>query len=171
VMGLEEIAAGVEVTTEQRDPGVATIDATGATLEQRLEPFADDLPCSPAAAATVLDRYTAGASVGAAGRAAGVAPATAARVLHLLGESVSPAGPTGRDIVADWVAGDLARSEAIELSRLSETEFALAAYVETHEPIDEACAAIEGLLAARASDRDRPLSDAVGEPPGDFGSD
>lgn len=163
-MGLAEIAAGIEVTERQDERGVATVDATDATLAQRLEPFADGLPCSPAAAATVLEEYTGGAAVGAAGRAAGVAPATAAKTLHLLGESVSPAGPTGREIVRDWIAGDLSRTEALELSRLSEAEFALAAYVETHEQIEEACAAVEGVLAARSVDDEQPLADAVGDP-------
>ena len=163
-MGLADIAEGIEVTERQDERGVATVDATDATLTERLEPFADDLPCSPAEAATVLDRYTEGAAIGATGRAAGVAPATAAKTLHLLGESVSPAGPTAREIVRDWIAGDLSRTEALELSPLSEAEFALAAYVETHDPSEEACAAVEGVLAARSVNDEQPLADAVGDP-------
>jgi len=139
-MGLAEIASGIEVTTEQRHRGVATIDDTGATLEECLEPFGPELPCEPAAAATVLDRYAAGGSVGAAAAAADVAPVTAAKTLHLLGESVAP-------VVRDWIAGEVSRSEAVELARVSETELALAAYVETHEPIEEARAAVAGVLA------------------------
>jgi len=148
-MGLADIAEGLEVTTPQDERGVAVVDDTGGSLSERLEPFAGELPCSPAAAATVLERYTAGADVGAAGQAAGVAPTTAAKTLHLLGESVSPLGPTGRDVVRDWIAGRLSRSEALELARVGEESFALAAYVQTHDPLEEASAAVEGVLAAR----------------------
>jgi hypothetical protein len=163
-MGLAEIAAGIEITETQEERGVATVDTTGATLEERLDPFAAELPCTPAAAATVLDSYAAGADVGAAGRAAGVAPVTAAKTLHLLGESVSPVGPTGREVVRDWIAGELSRTEALELTRLSEAEFALAAYIETHDRIEAACAAVEGVLAARSAGREEPLTDAAGDP-------
>lgn len=147
-MGLADIAAGLEVTQSQEERGVATVDTTDASLTERLEPHADALPCDADAAATILERYAAGASIGAAGRAAGVAPVTAAKTLHLLGESVSPLGPTGRDILRDWIDGDLSRTEALELTRLGEREFALATFVETHEPLEAACVAIEGVLAA-----------------------
>lgn len=147
-MGLSEIAAGIEVTDRQEDRGVATVDETDATVADRLEPVAEDIPCSPSAAATVLERYSEGASVGSAGRAAGIAPTTAAKTLHLLGESVSPLGPMGRDIVADYLAGRLSRSEALELVRVGEDSFALAVYIETHDPLEEAATAIEGVLAA-----------------------
>jgi hypothetical protein len=162
-MGLSDIAAGIEITETQEESGVATVDATDATLADRLDRFAQQLPCSPTAAATVLERYTAGAAIGPAARAAGVAPMTAAKTLHLLGESVSPLSPTGRDVLGDWIAGDLSRTEALELTRLSESEFALATYVETHDPIEDACAAIEGVLAARGVP-ERALTDAVGGP-------
>ena len=163
-MGLSEIADGIEVTATQETRSVATVDATDASLAERLAPFADALPCEAEAAATVLERYAGGASVGAAGHAAGVAPVTAAKTLHLLGESVSPLGPTGREIVRDWIAGDLSRSEALELTRAGETEFALAAYVETHEPLEDACAAIEGVLAARQTADETPLAETMSEP-------
>jgi len=163
-MGLSEIAAGLEVTERQQARGVATVDATGANLAERLEPFADELPCTPGEAATVLEQYAGGTSVGAAARAADIAPVTAAKTLHLLGESVSPLGPTGRAVVRDWVAGDLSRTEAIELTRVGETEFALAAYVETHDPLAEACAAVEGVLAADRLPDGSPLGDATGDP-------
>lgn len=159
-MGLSEIAAGLEVTAEQEEHGVATVDDTDATLAERLEPFAAQLPCAPDEAATVIERYTAGGSVGAAGQTAGVAPTTAAKTLHLLGENVSPAGPTAREVVRDWIAGDLSRSEAEQLSRLGPEEFALATYVETHEPLPDACAAVEGVLAGQAVGR-QPLEDTM----------
>jgi hypothetical protein len=160
-MGLGDIAAGVEVTTEQCDRGVATVDRTGEPLADRLDAVADDLPCDGETAAAVVERYAGGGSVGTAARAAGVAPMTAAKTLHLLGESVSPLGPTGRDVVRDWLSGDLSRSDAVELARVSETEFALAAYVETHDPLPEARAAVEDALAVdRSAD---PLAETRSE--------
>lgn len=162
-MGLADIADGIEVTTAQEKRGVATVDCTDATLEERLAAFESELPCSADEAATVLERYTAGGSVGAAGRAAGLPPVRAAKTLHLLGESVSPVGPTGSEVVRDWIAGELARSEAMELTGLGREEFALAAYVETHDPHEEACASIEGVLAARHSDSADPLSDTMSD--------
>ncbi|MFB6142622.1 MAG: hypothetical protein ABEJ30_04685 [Halorientalis sp.] len=146
-MALSDIAEGVAVTAEQRDRGVATVDETGAPLAERLADHAAALPCDPVATATVVEAYAGGAAVDAAGHAAEVAPVTAAKTLHLLGEQVSPLGPTGRDVVADWVAGHLSRTEALELTGASERELALAAYVETHDPIAEAREAVAATLA------------------------
>jgi len=162
-MGLSKLAAGLEVTERQRERGVATVDTTDADLAERLAPFAEELPCAPGDAAAVLERYAEGASVGAAAHAAGIAPVTAAKTLHLLGESVSPLGPTGREVVRDWIAGELSRSDALELTRAGETEFALAAYVETHEPIEDACAAVEGVLAADRLADETPLAETMSD--------
>jgi hypothetical protein len=162
-MGLADIAAGIEVTDHQDEQGVATVDDTDATLAERLAPFEAELPCSADDAGTILERYAGGGSVGDAGRAAGVAPITAAKTLYLLGESVSPATPLQQEILADWHRGDLSRTEAIELTGLTETEFALAGYVETHEPLEAACAEIEGVLAAQSLATTDPLADAVGD--------
>lgn len=146
-MGLSDIAADVEVTAEQRDPGVATVDETGGDLADRLAPVADELPCSAADAAALVEAYANGRSVGGAGEAAGLPPITAAKTLHLVGvEGVCPLGPAGRDVVADWIAGRLRRSEARELASASETEFLLTAFLETHEPIDAAREAVEPVL-------------------------
>ncbi|MFW5974301.1 MAG: hypothetical protein ACOCPZ_02840 [Natrialbaceae archaeon] len=147
-MGLSEIAAGIEVTERQDERGVATVDGTDHTLAERLAPFEAEFPCTAEQAATVLERYAEGGSVGDAGRAAGIAPTTAAKTLHLLGESVSPVGPMGREIIGDWIDGRISRTEALELARVGEETFALAVYVETHEPIEAACREIEGVLAA-----------------------
>lgn len=163
-MELAEIASGIEVTESQEERGVATVDQTDASLAERLEPFGDELPCSHDAAATIIDRYSEGASVGAAGRAAGRTPTTAAKTLHLLGESVFPLGPMARDVIQDLLAGELSRSDALELTRAGEETFALAVYVETHEPLEEACAAIEGVLAASHTDSSDPLSETMSEP-------
>lgn len=162
-MELSEIAAGIEVTEAQEEHSPATVDTTDTTLSEQLAPFAEELPCSPEAAATALERYSEGKSVGDAGRAAGLAPVTAAKTLHLLGESVSPVGPMGKDVIQDWIGGQLSRTEALELTRVSEEEFGLAAYVETHEPIEAACAAVEGVLAARHADQRRPLSETMSD--------
>lgn len=158
-MGLADIAAGVEVTTEQRDRGVATVDRTDDSLAERLAGHEDALPTSTETAATVLERYAAGDSVGTAARKAGTAPITAAKTLHLLGESVHPLGPTAREVVADWLAGDLSRTEAVELARATETEFALAVYVQTHDPLVDACAAVEDALSVRHSIEQDPLEE------------
>lgn len=150
-MALSDIAAGVEVTVEQRNRGVATVDDTGGDLRERLAERADALPCHPEAAATVVETHTAGRSVGESARAAGIAPVTAAKTLHLLGVTgVSPVGPTGREIVRDWLDGELSRSEATTLAGVDETTFSLAAFVESHEPIDALAAAVEGALSSRA---------------------
>lgn len=135
-MTLSDIADGLEVTTEQRDRGVASVDATTGDLRERLAEFADDLPCDATSAATVIESHTAGKSVGDSARAAGVAPMTAAKTLHLLGcEGVSPLTPRAHEIIEDWLSADLSRTEARELTGANETEFALATFVETHDPI------------------------------------
>lgn len=149
-MGLSDIAEGVEVTTQQRDRGVATVDRTGTPLADRLEPFAASLPTDPATAARVIERYAAGGSIGQAAAAAGVARVTAAKTLHLAGEAVSPLGPTGREIVRDWIAGELSRTDALALTRATPAEFALAAYVETHDPLEAARDAVAGAIDAGA---------------------
>jgi hypothetical protein len=160
-MGLSDIAAGVEVTTEQRDPGVATVDRTEGSLAERLAAVDSELPCDAETAATVVERYAGGGSVGAAARAAGVVPMTAAKTLHLLGESVSPVGPMGREILEDYLAGDLPRTEARQLARVSETEFALAVYVATHDPLPDGRAAVEDALAVE-TDAD-PLAETMSD--------
>lgn len=156
-MTLSDIAAGLEVTTEQQQRGVAVEDDTDRTLAERLDPFADALPCTPAAAAVLVKTYVGGASVGAAAREANLAPVTGAKTLHLLGERVSPLGPTGRGVVRDWIAGRLSRADALELTGLDDHAFALATFIETHDPLPEAT----GLVATvdTATGRD-PLADA-----------
>jgi hypothetical protein len=162
-MGLADIAAGVAVTTEQRDRGVATVDETAAALADRLVEYDDALPCSPTAAATVVDAYAAGRSVGDAARVAEMAPMTAAKTLHLLGEAVQPVGPVGRDVIGDWLAGRLSRSEATTLAGVTDREFALAVYVLTHEPIPGAREAVAATLRPERNGLVDGLADAVGD--------
>ena len=142
-MGLSEIAAGVEVTTEQTDRGVATVDDTDIDVERRLREFEADLPCTAVAAGTVLERYRAGESAEGAAAAASLAPVTAAKLLHRCGfEGITPLSPTARRVLGDWLDGRLARAEARELTGASDAEFALATYVATHEPIAELADAV-----------------------------
>jgi hypothetical protein len=149
-MGLAEIAAGITVTTKQRDRGVTTVDDTAAGLEERLRPHADALPCDPVAAATVLESHTAGGSVGDSAREAGIAPMTAAKALHRCGvPGVTPLGPTARRVLRDWLAGELSRTDALALTGASEAEFALGAYIETHDPVPELSEAVDGALSPR----------------------
>jgi hypothetical protein len=77
---------------------------------------------------------------------------TAAKLLHRCGVTgLSPLGPTGRRIVRDWLAGDLPRTEATELAGADEADFALAAYVETHDPVPDLADAVEGVLEPDAT--------------------
>lgn len=146
-MTLSDIAAGIEVTAKQHERGVPTIDGTDDDLTSRLADHAAALPCEPAAAATVIETYAGGTSVGDVARAAAVAPMTAAKTLHRCGEpGISPLGPTGRRIVRDWLAGDVSRADAVELTRATDEEFALAAYVESHDPVPGLVEATEAAL-------------------------
>ncbi|MFB6101677.1 MAG: helix-turn-helix domain-containing protein [Haloplanus sp.] len=146
-MALSDIAAGIEVHDRQRERGVPTVDATEDDLVGRLDEYADRLPCTPEAAATVLDAYAAGTSVGDCARKAGLTPMTAAKLLHRCGVTgLSPLAPTARRIVRDWLDGNLPRSEAVELVGADEADFALATYLETHEPVPDLADAVEGVL-------------------------
>jgi hypothetical protein len=146
-MGLSEIAEGIEVTTEQDERGVATVDDTESSLVERLAEHESDLPCTAEATASVLDAHSAGTSVGESAREAGVAPMTAAKALYRCGVAgVCPLGPTAREIVGDWVSGEIARSTARELTDAPEADFALTAYVETHDPIPELSGVADDVL-------------------------
>ncbi|WP_311170426.1 hypothetical protein [Halobellus ordinarius] len=152
-MGLSEIAAGLELTTEQVDRGVATVDDTDVDRDARLREHESDLPCTAAAAGTVLDRYESGARVGEAGEAAALAPVTAAKLLHRCGfDGVTPLAPTARQVLRDWLEGRLSRADALELTGADEAEFALAAYVETHDPIPELAETVRRDAAAPLAD-------------------
>lgn len=156
-MGLSDIAAGIEVTTEQRDRGVATTDDTATSLDERLAPFADELPCQPTAAARLLDAYADGASIGRAAAAAGVPPTDASKALYRLGEPIDPLSPTAERVIDDWLAGELSRTEARTLANVGDAEFALGVYVATHEPIEGAEHAVADALAI--GHRTDPLAD------------
>lgn len=162
-MGLSEIAAGIEVTSHQRERGVATVDETGGDLVDRLIAHADALPCTPEAAATVVETHATGTSVGASARAAGVTPVTAAKTLHRCGVSgVTPLAPTARRVVRDWLTGELSRADALALTGADGAEFALAAYVESHESDPELSAAVAG-VDVETDGRDG-LDDAIPDP-------
>lgn len=143
-MALSDIAEGLEVTVERRDRGVATVDGTGDDLCTRLRAHADDLPCTPEAAATVVETYTDGRRIGASARDAAVAPTTAAKVLHRCGVAgVTPLTPEARRIVRDWLDGLLSRADALDLTGATDAEFALGVYVETHDPVPELASAVD----------------------------
>lgn len=156
-MTLSEIAAGLEVTDEQRERGIATGDETDASLAERLEPFAERLPCSPEAAAALADAYIEGASIGRAAAVADVPKTTAAKALYLLGEPIDPLTPTAKRVLNDWLTGDLSRTEARTLAGVGDEEFALGAYIATHDRIDGAESAVAGTISMPGDD---PLADA-----------
>jgi hypothetical protein len=146
-MTLSDIAAGIETRDRQRERGVPTVDATESDPVERLAAHADALPCTPAAAASVLETYAAGTSVGDCAREAGIAPMVAAKLLHRCGiAGLSPLGPTARRVLRDWLDGELPRSEALALVDADEADVALATYVETHEPVPELADAAAGIL-------------------------
>jgi hypothetical protein len=146
-MALSDIAAGIEVREGQHDRGVPTVDATEDGLAARLEDHAERLPCTPEAAASVVEAYAAGTSVGDCAREAGLAPMTAAKLLHRCGVTgLSPLTPTATRILRDWLDGDLPRSEAVALTGADEAAFALATFVETHDADPDLADAVEGVL-------------------------
>ena len=153
-MGLSEIAEGVETTQPQQERGVAVVDRTDRSIEHAIEPFVEALPCGRQAAVTIVEQYRSGKRIGDAAREAGVAPMTASKTLHLLGfDGLSPLSPLGRDVLRDWLAADLPRADALALTDASESEFALAAYIETHDPLDGA--------EERIQDASTPDTDAM----------
>jgi hypothetical protein len=173
-MTLSEIADGLEVTSRQCDRGVAVADDTATPLVDRLEPYADDLPCTPAATATLVDAYTAGRSIGDAAREAGVTPMTGAKALHRCGVSgVCPLAPSRRGVVRDWLDGRIARSEAVALAGGDDADFALATYVETHDPVPAVANVVDAHVAGTAplggglaGGDDEALGGALGSPDG-----
>lgn len=150
-MTLSDIAEGVATTQTQQDRGVAVVDRTDRSVAAAIEPVADALPCDAAAAEAIVTAYAEGASVGDAANAGGVPPVTAAKTLHRLGfEGLSPLSPLARDICRDWLDAELSRADALELTQASETEFALAAYIETHEPLAGASETIQDAMSTAA---------------------
>ena len=158
-MTLSDIADGLEVTSRQRDRGVVVADDTDTPLVDRLREYAEELPCTPEATATLVDEYTAGRSIGDAARDAGVSPMTAAKTLHRCGVTgVCPLAPTRRGVVRDWLDGRLARSEAVELAGGDDADFALATYVETHDPVPPVADAVDAAVAGSS-----PLGGGLGD--------
>lgn len=146
-MGLSEIADGLAVTERQRERGVATVDRTRPTLNAAVAEYADALPVDASAAARLVEAYRGGASVGDAAATAGVPAVTAAKTLHRLGfEGLSPLSPLGRDVLRDWLDAEIARTTAVDLTGATEAEFALAAFIETHDPIPGAAEAMATAL-------------------------
>jgi hypothetical protein len=150
-MGLSDIAAGLVTVEHQENRGVAVVDRTDASLRHAIEPFVDELPCAGAAAVTIVESYTSANSVGDAATEAGVPPVTAAKTLHLLGfDGLSPISPLGRDVLGDWLDAEISRVDALALTDASEAEFALAAYIETHPPLEGAAERIRDASSSTA---------------------
>ena len=147
-MGLSDIAEGVAVTTRQRERGVASVDRTAAPLADRLAEHAAGLPCGPEVAAALAESYAAGRSVGNAAEEVGVPPTTAAKCLHRLGfEGLTPFSPLQRDVLDDWLCAELSRTDALALTDAGEREFALAAYIATHDRLSGAAEAVQSALS------------------------
>lgn len=147
-MELSDIAEGLEVVAEQRERGVAAVDDTDRDLAARLGDHAEELPCDGETAAAIVEAATAGGDLETAADAAGVAPITAAKTLHLLGvDGVSPLSAADRAPVRAWLAGDRSRTEAKAAAGVDEQAFALAAFVETTDPIPGARDAVDGALS------------------------
>ena len=151
-MGLSDIAAGLTVTTRQRERGVATVDVTHESLAAWLEETEAEIPCRPDTAAEIVEAYASGASVGAAAAVADTVPMTAAKTLHRLGTpGITPLSPLAVDILEDYLAGELTRTDAIGLTGATEREFALGTYVATHDPLPGAREAVEAALSPTES--------------------
>lgn len=150
-MSLEDIAESAgTTTTRQCVRGVATVDGRDGSTADRLAQFSEELPCDPAAAAAVLRSHGRGTPIDESANVANLAPVTAAKTLHRLGvEGVCPLSPTARAILRDWLDGELPRSDALTLTGASETAFALATYVETHDPIEGATEVVGTTAALR----------------------
>ena len=168
-MGLSDIADGLTVTERQRDRGVATVDRTDPTLNATVARYANGLPCEVEPAAILVDEYVGGASVGDAAATAGLPAITGAKVLFRLGfDGLSPLSPLGREVLRDWLDGEIGRTDARALADASEAEFALATYIETHEPLS---GAREGVATALGSDTDASVAkrDALADTMSDVG--
>lgn len=145
-MALADIAQEIELTTQQQVRRVPVVDDTDTPLASRLAPHADGLPATAVEAAMVVEAYGNGDSVGGAARVAGLAPIDGAKILHLVGEPITPLSPAGRQVVSDWLDADISRTEALKLAGATEAEFALAVYIETHDPIPGAMEVVADAL-------------------------
>lgn len=167
-MALADIADGVRSVEKQQRRDVAVVDAVGGSLADRLERCASDLPCSPRDAASLARRFASGTSVERSAEAVGITRTVAAKTLHLLGFSgVVRLDRDDRTVVRRWIDGEIERTAARRRTGLDEATFALAVYVETHEPLAAARAALDPALATRAvdpTDQQRALRDTMSDP-------
>ena len=155
-MTLSEIAAGIEVTSEQRDRGAAVVDDTDVPAVERFREHADALPCTPEAVATLVDAYTVGSSVGEAAGEAGVAPMVAAKALYRCGlTGVRPLAPSRRGGGGGAGGGAGRPPPGGARAGGGGAAFALATHAETHDPVPE-------LADAVAADPVDPLDDGLG---------
>jgi hypothetical protein len=75
--------------------------------------------------------------------------------------------PVDREIIKQWINGEIDRTTANRRTDLERSRFALAVYVETHEPLTEDQAAIEPTISLSEniqSDRRRVLNETMADP-------
>lgn len=150
-MSLSDIAEGLVTSQRQQDRGVAVVDRTDRSLAVVLEEYTEALAPDASTAADLVRAYTSGESVGDAAHTAGMPPVEAAKTLHRLGfEGLTPMSPLARDILQDWLRAEISRADALALTDASEREFALATYIETHDPLAGARETIRNVLSSDA---------------------
>lgn len=166
-MSLADIAEGVRSVETQHTRDVAIVDAVNESLADRLEGFASDLPCSPTQADRLARQFGAGESIESCAETVGVTRTNAARTLHLLGfAGVITVDPVDREIIKQWINGEIDRITANRRTDLDKSRFALAVYVETHEPLTETRAAIEPTVSLSENiqtDRRRALDETMAD--------
>lgn len=166
-MPLADIAEGVRSVETQHTRNVALIDAAITSLTDRLEQFASDLPCSPRTASQVARQFKGGDSIEAVAEAVGVTRTDPVRTLDLLGfAGVITVDSVDRTIIRRWIEGTIDRTTAHRRTDLDNSTFALAVYVETHETLAEAGAAIEPTVSPSErihSDRRHALNETMAD--------
>lgn len=134
-MALSDIAAELEFTIKQEEQGVPTSTNQIQSLREQLRCCEDDLPCDVKAAEILLEQYRQGVSISDAAIAADLPETIATITLFLLGQSVEPLSSNTNKIIKDWVDGSISTREAERAVGENEIEFAIAAFIATHEPL------------------------------------
>ena len=149
-MELSELAEGLVVTDRQRKRDVSIVDRTDEMLTERLSKYSSVLPTEPAEAATMIELYVSGNDVETIADELGQVPMIVAKTLHITGmDGISPLAPEDREPLYRWLRGGISGAEAKRQLDVNEYEFALAAFVESHDPHESIATAVEGALAPR----------------------
>jgi|GEM_PF-423496 len=167
-MALADIAEGIRSVEKQQHRDVAVVDAAGTSLADRLETCASDLPCSPPEAASLARQFAGGAPVERCAETVGVTRTVAVKTLHLLGFSgVVTVDRDDRTVVRRWIDGEIDRTTVRRRTGLDESTFALAVYVETHEPLAAAQAVLDPARTTTdgdPTDQQRALQETMSDP-------